>query len=158
MTLGGAVPAAADDGEHRSHARGHLIDADLLGLNLADAGVAEQHYLEYGGEPVLGTINAALLEELIALDLGGISLPILPDGLEVGAVSSYAHTPSPTEATASAGVIAQDGSIDISGSGDDPYWYATVDLTNTLNQLRLNLDVWDDEMGLRLGAVVSSCI
>src|SRR5699024_5715126 len=74
----------------------------------------------------------------------------------VGAVSSYAHTPSPTEATASAGVIAQDGSIDISGSGDDPYGYATVDLTNALNQLGLNLDGVVDELGLQLGAVAST--
>src|SRR5699024_10932646 len=156
MTLGGAVPAAADDGEHRSHARGHLIDADLLGLNLADAGVAEQHYLEYGGEPVLGTINAALLEELIALDLAGISLPILPDGLEVGAVRSYAHTPSPSEATAYAGVIARDGSIDISVSGGVPDVYAIFYLSNALKQLGLILDGVVDELGLQLGAVAST--
>lgn len=43
MTLGGALPAAAENSEHRSHAKAELIDADLLGLNLADVGSAE-HY------------------------------------------------------------------------------------------------------------------
>lgn len=103
FTVAGSAPASADDGEHRSHAYGQLINLDALGFDLADAGSAEQHYLAYPGSADVGTVDAQLVEELINLNIGGTSLPILPEGLTVGAVSSYAHTPEPEGSVASAG-------------------------------------------------------
>ena len=153
LALTGSAPAYADDGEHRSHAQGQLINLDALGIDAATGGSAEQHFLDYPGEPSVGTVDAQLLDQLINLNAGGISLPILPDGLQAGAVSSFAHTPEPDMASASAGAVASNGAIDVSGV--EPYGYATVELNDALGQLGLDTDGVVDALALELGALAS---
>ncbi|OAV60208.1 hypothetical protein A6F49_12535 [Enteractinococcus helveticum] len=150
----GAMPANANDGDHRSHALAELVNADLLGADLADVGFSEQNFTQPSDGPSVGTVDANLLDRLIALNLGGISLPILGDGLTLGAVNSYAEASSPTEALAAAGVITSEGAIDISGD-EDPYGYAEVDVTDALGQLGIGLEGVIDGLGVDLGALAS---
>ena len=155
MTLGGAMPATAENGEHRSHAKAELINADLLGLNLADVGSAEHYIPSDIPGPVTGQIDAEILE-LVNLNLPGIELdlPILRDEANLGAVHNYAHSNSPTQSLSASGVITEDGAINVQ-PGDAAYDYASVDLTGALAALELDLTGVVDELSLNLGAVAS---
>ncbi|WP_170228451.1 choice-of-anchor G family protein [Nesterenkonia populi] len=151
--LAGAAPAQAFDGENRSHALAELINADALGIDAATAVTAEQNFLDDEGEdPATSTIDAELLNQLAAVDLGGVSVGIGLDGLGVGALSGFAHTPEPTSATAASGTVTSEGAIEVSG---DTTGFASVDLTAALADLGLSTEGIVDDLSLELGALAS---
>ena len=58
---------------------------------------------------------------------------------ELGAQSAYASTPSAHEATASAGIIDEDGGIDVSPTHPGGYESTSVDLVPALDQAGLDV-------------------
>jgi len=152
--MAGAVPAQAVDGENRSQALAELINADALGIDAATAVTAEQNFLDdEGAAPATSTINAELLDQLVAADLGGISLETGLDGLGVGALSGFASTPEPTNAIAASGAVTSDGSIAVDGSTTTGF--ASVDLTSALADLGLGTEGVVNDLSLELGALAS---
>ncbi|MGW9551485.1 choice-of-anchor G family protein, partial [Citricoccus zhacaiensis] len=158
----GAAQAAPEDD---SEARARIIDASLFASDLAAVGEAASGNPSAAG-PDTGTIDAALLEAL-EIDLGALQLPVVGSegtpGLlqigELGALSSYASSPSAYSSTASAGVVGENGavSLDVAEAAGPPA-NTTINLTDLLDQLGVDglTDEIVQEISLELGAVAST--
>ncbi|MFT4236033.1 MAG: choice-of-anchor G family protein, partial [Microbacterium sp.] len=158
----GANAATIDDSE----ALGATIVADLATGDVLDTTNA---LTGYPSDP--GPVNTPLdVDALSALEIdlgGGLVIPLvsttagdggLLDLGEVGALSSYASSPSPVTSTASAGAVGGDGAIDIDPDDTGDYGPAVVDLTSLLAQLDLDALTDDivDELSLEIGAAAST--
>lgn len=159
VTVANAAP------EDQSEALGQVISTDLLDVDLAELNTAHTGFPSEIG-PESTPLNLELLEGL-TLDLGdGLSLPLIsqPDapGLlelgEVGALSSYAESPTGTTSTASAGAVGSDGALNFDPDNPGEYGEAQVDLTNLFAQVGLDpvTDGVIDEASLGLGATAST--
>ena len=162
MILAGGTPAYAAQ-EDYSEARGQLLDADLIGIDLAEAASSESTLPSLPGRE-RNQLDVGLLNENVRLDLGGgLQLPLVGEnspGLlqlaQLGTAHSFAHAVNPTRSIASAGTITEDGAIAVDPSQEtgDP---ARVDLTMLFNQLNIDglTDQIIDEAGLNIGALAS---
>jgi len=161
MSGGAAVAAETDDSE----ALGQVLDSSLLTGELLDASEAQAGNPSAPG-PDTTPLNLSLLD-VADVDLGsGVSLPLVsaPGGgglLElgnIGALNSYANADEITHALASAGVVGEDGAINLDPSNPGAYENSTIDVTNLLKQAGLDVvtDGIADEVALELGAVAST--
>ncbi|NUL49304.1 choice-of-anchor G family protein, partial [Cellulosimicrobium funkei] len=159
--MGAAQAAPSDDSE----AMARVIDASLFASELAAVGEAASGNPS-GAGPVSGNIDAALLEAL-QIDLGALQLPVLGSegnpGLlqigELGALSSYASSPTAGSSTASAGVVGENGAVSLDvAEAAGPAANTTINLTDLLDQLGVDglTDQVVQEISLELGAVAST--
>ncbi|MGO1768584.1 MAG: choice-of-anchor G family protein [Microbacterium sp.] len=160
----GASPASAAEPAD-AEALGQVLDSSLLTGELGDA--TEAHAVSPGGPA----------EDRTPLDLGAIDIgevdtgdgstaPLVSapgdGGLielgELGAQSAYASTPSAHEATASAGIIDEDGGIDVSPTHPGGYESTSVDLVPALDQAGLDVvaEGIADDIALEIGAAAST--
>lgn len=96
LTLLG-LPALAAESD-QSESLGRVVNADVLALDLANAGTSQSGF---PSDPVENSdpLNVGVLGDAVELDLGTVTLPLIGDengaGLlhlgEVGAVSGYAY-------------------------------------------------------------------
>ncbi|MGO1412166.1 MAG: choice-of-anchor G family protein, partial [Microbacterium sp.] len=161
----GGLPALAADETDDAEAKGQILDSSLLTGDLLDA--VEAHAGDPSGPAEdLTPLNLSALG-IADVDLGGgISLPVISEpgggGLielgNLGLLNAYAATPSATEAQASAGVVGEDGVINVDASNPGAYENSKIDLTNLFDQVGLDVvtDGIADEVALELGAVASA--
>ena len=157
-----AVHAAETD---QSEALGRVINADVLGLDLADVGTSQSGNPSDAG-PNSNPLNLGLIDDSVSLDLGTATLPLIGDennvGLlhlgQAGALSSYAASEDPTSSVASAGAVGEGGALDLDGIENGTYGSASVDLTTLLAQVGVDgvSDEIVDELALGLGALGST--
>ena len=157
-----AVHAAESD---QSEGLGRVINADVLSLDLADAGTSQSGFPSDAG-PNANPLNVGVINDSVALDLGTTTLPLIGDennvGLlhlgQVGAVSSFASSPDALNSTASAGAVGEGGALDLDGIANGTYGSARVDLTTLLEQAGVDglTDQIVDELSLELGALGST--
>ncbi|WP_313817673.1 choice-of-anchor G family protein, partial [Citricoccus sp.] len=156
-----AQAAPSDDSE----ALARIIDSSLFASDLAAVGQAASGNPSEVG-PATGTVDAALLEAL-NIDLGALQLPVVGSegtpGLlqigELGALSSYASSPTVGSSTASAGVVGENGAVSLDvAEAAGPAANTTVNLTDLLDQLGVDglTDEIVQEISLELGAVAST--
>src|SRR5699024_6925531 len=121
--------------EDLAEAHGQVLDANLIGIDLADLGTVQAGYPS-NPDPANNQLNVGLLNDGIQLDLGsGIQLPLIGNegaaGLldlgHLGVASSYASTPNASNAIAAAGAIDGDGAIAVDTAPTDDS--AVIDLT-----------------------------
>ena len=157
----GATAAPADDSE----ALGQVIRTELLGGGILDVSQALSGNPSDVG-PTVTPLNITLLQGL-TVDLGGgLQLPLIssPAGAglldlgELGALSSFAGSPTANTSTASAGAVTADGAIATDINNPGAYGNAKVNLTDVLDQLGLAgiTDQVVDNLGLELGAIAST--
>ncbi|MFD1345607.1 choice-of-anchor G family protein, partial [Nesterenkonia halotolerans] len=152
LTIAGAAPASAV--EHRSGGLAELVNADTLGLDVADAFSAETFFPGNEG-PDSADIDAAALEQLVNLNLGGISVPLgLSGAVEAGLLNSYSQSSAPTESYATSGAVGSDGSVSVNPG--NTFGYASVDLTSALSSLGLGTEGLVDDLSLQLGALATT--
>lgn len=121
LTLLTTSPGSADEQNPNEDAEayGQLIDADILDADALDALSA------YSSSPSstdadTTPINAEVLQA-IGVELPGIGIPLISseggDGLlelgDAGVLNTYGHAPAYNEATASSGVVGEDGSLNL---------------------------------------------
>lgn len=105
-------------------------------------------------------INVALLEG-INLNLGGLTIPLL-DLLTIegnlGVLGANAATPAGNSASAAAGVVNDDGSINLGAHGGNSGVDTVLDLTDVLDNAGVGAITNGiiDELSLRIGAVSAS--
>ncbi|MGP5717781.1 choice-of-anchor G family protein, partial [Brachybacterium tyrofermentans] len=160
-----SVPPALAAESDLSEAQGRVINADVLPLDLANAGTSQSGFPSDAG-PNSDPLDVGLLNENLNLDLGTISLPLIGTGDagglldlgEAGAVSSYASSPDGQSSVASAGAVGDDGALDLDGIQNGTYGSASVDLTDLLGQAGVDglTDQIVDELSLQLGALGST--
>ncbi|WP_162893073.1 choice-of-anchor G family protein [Microbacterium halotolerans] len=163
--LGGLPALAAPDDD--SEALGQILDSSLLTGELLDAVEAQAGDPSGPAEDVTPLNLSAL--GIADVDLGGgISLPVISEpgdgGLielgNLGLLNAYAATPSATQAKASAGVVGEDGAINVDPDNPGALENSKIDLTNLFGQL--DVDVITDgvinEFALELGAVASAAM
>lgn len=163
LFVGGTAAVAAVSDE--SEALGQVVAVDLLTPDLLEASTAWTGYpSDPDEEPTplnLGALNG------ITLSLGGgIGLPLISgpggDGLldlgELGAVSSYAASPTGNTSTASAGAVTADGAIDLDPADPGIYGQSTINLTDVLAQAGVDglTDQILDAFSVTLGAIAST--
>ncbi|GEM_PF-2246338 len=165
----GVTTAAAAPGDD-AEAIAQLVDADLLGRDLADAVTASAGYPSDPG-PDAAPVSASVLGGGLAqISIGGVTLPLVGDGggaalldlgeaAGAGALNGYGSTPTGYQAAAASGAVGDDGAVDLSPL-DDPADtdYARLDLTAFLGQLGvagLTSQIVDG-LSLGLGAFASS--
>ncbi|KJL48573.1 hypothetical protein RS84_01334 [Microbacterium hydrocarbonoxydans] len=157
----GATAAPADDSE----ALGQVIRTELLGGDILDVSQALSGNPSDIG-PKVTPLNVSLLQGL-TVDLGGgLQLPLIsgPAGTglldlgELGALSSFAGSPTANTSTASAGAVTADGAIATDVNNPGAYGNAKVNLTDVLDQLGVAgiTDQVVDNLGLELGAIAST--
>lgn len=157
----GATAAPADDSE----ALGQVIRTELLGGDILDVSQALSGNPSDVG-PKVTPLNVSLLQGL-TVDLGGgLQLPLIsgPAGTglldlgELGALSSFAGSPTANTSTASAGAVTADGAIATDVNNPGAYGNAKVNLTDVLDQLGVAgiTDQVVDNLGLELGAIAST--
>ncbi|HZU92238.1 MAG TPA: choice-of-anchor G family protein, partial [Microbacterium sp.] len=157
----GATAAPSDDSE----ALGQVIRTELLGGGILDVSQAVSGNPSDVG-PNVTPLNLTLLEGL-TVDLGGgLQLPLIssPAGAglldlgELGALNSFAGSPTANTSTASAGAITSDGAIATDINNPGAYGNAKVNLTDVLEQLGVAgiTDQVVDNLGLELGAIAST--
>ncbi|NWO17730.1 MAG: choice-of-anchor G family protein, partial [Corynebacterium sp.] len=150
------VAEAAAQELAESHAEGLAIELSLLRGFVApeDLGTfdealtaihAEQSWPEDEGQPAqTSQLNLSLLQS-VDLNLGSLSVPLIDDGSNngllqvntdgVGVLSAFASAPNASTATASAGVINEDGSINADPSQGSGNVETNLQLTALLDQL-----------------------
>ncbi|WP_261165446.1 Ig-like domain-containing protein [Microbacterium sp. Marseille-Q6965] len=154
--------AAVSDG---SEALGQVIAVDLLTPDLLETATA---WTGYPSAPQTEStpLNLGVLEG-IELDLGGgLVLPLMsrPDGSgllhlgELGAVSTFASSPTADASTASAGAVTADGAIDLDPQDPGVYGRSVLDVTDLLAQAGVAglTDQIIDEFRVSLGAFAST--
>ncbi|MFD2757274.1 choice-of-anchor G family protein, partial [Gulosibacter faecalis] len=165
-STGLTTTAAAADAVY-SEAYAEVLNLNAIGADVAEAASAHQQFPPAASNGAkYNQLNVALLNEIIQADLGGTlnGIPLISDangsGLiylgELGAAHSYASAADETTATASSGVITEDGAIAVSpeqATGDP----ARVNLTSLLDQLTVSdlTDAIIDEASLEIGALAS---
>ncbi|MGO2875749.1 MAG: choice-of-anchor G family protein, partial [Corynebacterium casei] len=161
-----------------SHAEGQVIDLSLLrdfvhpedmGIfdGLVEAIQAQQSFTgNENNSPETSQLDVEALQA-IRLNLGGITLPLVDDGSGngllqlgtdgIGVLSAYASAPDATSAHAAAGVVDEDGAINLDPTQGAGNVETNLQLTAVLNQLGLGpvTDTIADDLALRLGAVSS---
>ena len=164
----GATAASADSPTPstgtKSAAHGHGIWIDGLGLNVAGAASAYSEFPDNAG-PNTDALNLELLG-LLNVDAGTTQLPLLDDGAnggllglgDLGAMSSYASSPSDTAEIASSGIITADGALDL-GPIENPgsFQSAQLDASGLLRQV-ISDEVANallDDATLSVGALAS---
>ncbi|MDO5508321.1 MAG: choice-of-anchor G family protein [Corynebacterium casei] len=116
-------------------------------------------------EPTTSEIDVGLLE-LININLGQVSLPLLGDGgllqfiiddAQVGALNEFAHAPTPTHAIGAVGAVNDSGGLELTQPGEGAN--ATINILSLLDlQSTLIADTIIDEARLSLGAVSAGAI
>lgn len=116
-------------------------------------------------DPSTSKIDVGLLE-LININLGQISLPLLGDGgllqfiiddAQVGALNEFAHAPTPTHAIGAVGAVNDSGGLELTQPGEGAN--ATINILSLLDlQSTLIADTIIDEARLSLGAVSAGTI
>src|SRR5690606_3573993 len=114
-------------------------------------------------------IDAALLEQLIGLNLGTLGIPLIGDGTNggllnlgpgagLGLLNGYANAPNATTATAASGAVTSDGSLNVGAINDPTSQSASIELTALLGQLGLDglTDEIIDDLSLELGALATT--
>lgn len=161
------IPTADAAPSDRSEARAALLEADLLSIDLADLITVESGTPSDPAER-RATIDAALLDRAVALNLPALSVPLisdgdnegllyLGDGAAAGLLKGYAYAPNAATATAASGALTDAGAIDLAaGAGDGGV--ARLDLTGLTDQLGVDglTDHLVDRLALELGALASS--
>ncbi|WP_201308854.1 choice-of-anchor G family protein, partial [Puerhibacterium puerhi] len=163
--------ASAADGAPQEEARAtaEFLDADLLGLSLAELVGARSASI---GSPEADTasIDVGLLERLVGVGLGTLGIPVIGDGTNAGLLdlgpaagagllNGYAHAPDGDNATAASGAVTDDGAINLGAVRDHPGTdLARLDATALLDRLGVAglTDQVVDEVSLGLGALASS--
>lgn len=111
-----------------------------------------------GKESQSADIDLSLLEG-IELKIGALELPLLDflniQGTGLGALGASAATPAGNTASAAAGVLTGDGSIDLSRHGNNSNVDTVLDLTKVVGVDELTKGIVD-ELSLRIGAVSAS--
>ncbi|OKX85466.1 choice-of-anchor G family protein, partial [Corynebacterium glutamicum] len=111
-----------------------------------------------GKENHSADIDLTLLEG-IDLKIDAIELPLLDflniQGTGLGALSASAATPAGNTASAAAGILTGDGSIDLSRHGNNSDVDTVLDLTKVVGVDELTKGIVD-ELSLRIGAVSAS--
>lgn len=163
LGLAGTAVAAPED---EAEATAQLVEADLLGIDLADAVRVDAGSPSDPG-PHAAPLEVGLLGDAVPLDLGTISIPLVGDGPDegmltfgpdagAGLLNGYAAAPDGDHATAASGAVTDDGALAVS-PGDDraDTDYARLDLTALLGQLGVDglTDQVVDEISLALGAL-----
>ncbi|PQM74153.1 hypothetical protein C5Y44_09440 [Corynebacterium sp. J010B-136] len=116
-------------------------------------------------DPTTSKIDVGLLE-LININLGQISLPLLGDGgllqfvmndAQVGALNEFAHAQSPTQAIGAVGVVSDSGGLELTQPGEGAN--ATINILSLLDlQNTVIAESIIDEARLSLGAVSAGAI
>ncbi|MGO1808030.1 MAG: choice-of-anchor G family protein, partial [Micrococcaceae bacterium] len=144
-----------------SEARGTILHADLLNVDLAEVASSESAYPSVP-DAQYDPLNLELIEEAIVLDLGTLDLPLINEdgtGLldlgHLGAAHSYAEASSETSAISAAGAVSSNGAIALDSVSDQGP--ARVNLTALLEQLNVTDLTEDivDEAVIELGALAS---
>ncbi|WP_188701509.1 choice-of-anchor G family protein, partial [Microbacterium nanhaiense] len=163
-----ATAAETDDSESLAQ----MIASDLL--NEVIGGLTDEQLLDVGvttsGNPSdeganFNPLNIGALG-LLDVNLPTVNLPLLktPDqenGLldlgNAGLVNSFGHSPTATSSKAAAGVVTEDGAINVDGINEGSTDFASVDLIDLLRQLNLEgvSDAIVDGLSLDLGALAS---
>ncbi|MGP5079836.1 choice-of-anchor G family protein, partial [Brachybacterium alimentarium] len=161
------MPPALAAETDQSEALGRVINADVLDLDLANAGTSQSGFPSDAG-PNSQPLNLDAIGGNVELDLGSLTLPLLGTaedrGLldlgEAGVLSSYTESLDATTSTASAGAIGDGGGLDLDGIENGTYGSANVDLTDLLAQAGVDglTDDIVDELSLQLGALGSTAI
>lgn len=171
----GAFPAHAAPGDpttpNAASAQGVLIDLDLLrDINVA-ALISADAANPAGPATDTASIDVALLNQLLGLNVPGINLPLIGDGTNggllylgdaaaAGVLNGYANTPATGTASARAasGAVTNAGAIDVDAASNWGDGYLAVDLTALLSQLTLDNATSGviDDLRLDLGALAST--
>ena len=116
-------------------------------------------------DPSTSKIDVGLLE-LININLGQISLPLLGNGgllefvindAQIGALNEFTHAPSPTQAIGAVGVVSDSGGLELTQPGEGAN--ATINILSLLDlQNTVIADSIIDEARLSLGAVSAGAI
>ncbi|MFC9935597.1 choice-of-anchor G family protein, partial [Glutamicibacter sp. NPDC127525] len=162
-----APPAIADTVETDavSAAHGHGIFVEGLGLDVVGSAKADSEFPDNVGSNG-NDLDVAVLDAL-NLNLGSLSLPLIKGseaeaGLlhlgNLGALSSYAISESETTSTASAGILGENGALNVDadpGNGTDP---SKINLTDLLSQVLTPelVNTVLDEASITIGALGSS--
>ncbi|MCS5480893.1 choice-of-anchor G family protein [Corynebacterium sp. YIM 101645] len=175
----GTANAQDTQAAYVSLADGTLIDLSLLGPfvdqdsetafnSLLTAVTAERSWPQDQAAPEQTSRLDVTLLQGIRLTIAGISLPLVDTGDErglldlgspgLGVLSAYAATPDANNAHAAAGVLGQDGFINVDAHQGSGNIQTEIQLTRFLQQLGISglTDQVVDDLALRLGAVSSS--
>ncbi|MGP9607562.1 choice-of-anchor G family protein, partial [Glutamicibacter sp. AOP33-2CA-4] len=162
-----APPAMADtvDTEAVSAAHGHGIFVEGLGLDVVGSAKADSEFPDDIGANG-NELDVELLETL-GLNVGTLNLPLIKGSEEesgllhlgnLGALSSYAYSELETTSTASAGILGENGALNVDGdpgNGIDP---SKINLTDLLSQV-ISDDLVNEvlsEASITLGALGST--
>ena len=164
--IGATAASAAPDLDGPSAAYGHGLNVEGLGLDIAGAAYAfSEHPGNIGANG--DNINVTLLDDLIDLNLGTVSLPLLTptvggNGLlylgDLGLVASRAQSPSGSNSVASSGIINEDGSLNVDTAGGPGFAPAELNVTQLLEQVlgQGAVDTLLNEASIKLGALGST--
>lgn len=133
-------------GDPPSAARAQWLSVGLLPLNVAGLAYTETAFQPGGPNATeWDSLNVQLLE-LLEVNLGSITLPLLKDptnpeavGLlelgNLGLLKSYSNSPSPNWAHAATGLLTDNGALDVSAYDDPTLSNSRLDLTALLDQV-----------------------
>lgn len=170
LALMSAPPALAaePDTTQQSEALAQVIVADVLDIGdeetLAVLGTSRTGFPDAAGPEANPTDLSLVGTDVLSipeLDVPLISQQGAPGLLELGEaglLSSYGTSQDATSSTASAGVIGEDGSIQVDPGGEGEFNSASVNLTNLFDQINVDqlTDQIVDEASLELGALGST--
>ena len=128
-----------------SAAHGHGLYTSLFPIDVVGTANASSDFPDNAGANG-DDLDVELLKNLVTLNLGTINLPLIKDpdnpaaeGLldlgSLGAISSYAESPSTTHSVASSGLITSNGALDLQAQNQPGFESAKVDLGALLDQL-----------------------
>ncbi|WP_231838996.1 LPXTG cell wall anchor domain-containing protein [Corynebacterium glutamicum] len=139
-----------------------LTVAELNGVNQLWEALEDDTNNE---EPNTSSINLGLLE-LINVNLGQISLPLLGDGgllqfvlndAQVGVLREFAHAPSVNHAIGAVGVVSDSGGLEVTQPGEGAN--AEINILSLLDlQSTIIADAVIDEAHLSLGALSAGAV